>query len=246
MTMTLRYSFLEAGRAFRNRRFLVFTVGLPVVFFFIWSNIFGDDGTGPGSTKAYLMTSMAGYGCLTAAISAGGRIAVERASGWNRQLRLTALPPWSYFVGKLVTSMALAVPSIALVFLAGGVVERIHLSAGAWVLTAVVTWVALVPFASLGVVLGYAAGPDAVQALLPLVSIGLSLLGGLWVPVTSMPTWMADAAQVVPSYWLGELSRSALASAALSGTAVVVLAAWTLVLGALAVRLFRRETARGW
>lgn len=113
-------------------------------------------------------------------------------------------------------------------------------------LTGVVTWLALVPFAALGVVIGYAAGPDAVQALLPVVSIGLSLLGGLWIPVTAMPGWMAQAARAVPSYWLGELSRSALSSAALSGTAVLVLAAWTLVLGALAIRLFRRETARGW
>lgn len=130
MTMTFRYATLEAGRAFRNVRFLLFTIGLPVAFFFIWSGIFGGDGTGPRSTKAQLMTSMAGYGCLTAAVSAGGRIAVERASGWNRQLRLTALPPWSYFLGKLAVSMALAVPSILLVFLAGGLAEGVSLSAG--------------------------------------------------------------------------------------------------------------------
>lgn len=246
VAMTLRYTGLEAARALRNRRYLVFTVVMPLVFFLLWANLFGNDGTGRGSTKAYLMTSMAGYGCLTAAVSAGGRIAVERASGWNRQLRLTALPPWSYLVGKVATSMLIAIPSILLVFLAGRVIEGVRLPASAWLLAGVCTWLALIPFAALGVVIGYLAGPDAAQAMIPVFSIGLSLLGGLWIPVTVMPHWMAQAARAFPSYWLGDLARSALASTALSVTAVLVLAAWTAVLGALAVRLFRRETARGW
>ena len=246
MSMTLRYLSLEVGRSWRNRRYLVFSVGMPLVFFFIWSNIFGGDGSGRNSTKAYLMTSMAAYGCLTASVSAGVRIAVERATGWNRQLKLTALPPASYFTGKLGVSMALAVPSIVLVFLAGALVEGISMPAGAWALTAVCTWLGLLPFAALGIVIGYVAGPDAVQALLPLVTIGLSLLGGLWVPVTQMPSVMADIAHAVPSYWLGELSRRALTSSTVDGASVTVLLAWTVVLGLLAVRLFRRETARGW
>jgi len=246
MSMALRYLSLEVGRSWRNRRFLVFTVVMPVLFFFIWSNIFGGDGSGRHSTKAYLMTSMAGYGCITASVSAGSRIAVERATGWNRQLRLTALQPASYFVGKLAVSMALAVPAILLVFLAGGLVEGVTMPAGAWALTAVCTWVGLLPFAALGIVVGYLAGPDAVQALVPLVTIGLSLLGGLWVPVTQMPSVMADLARLVPSYWLGELARGALTASTVDLTSVAVLLAWTVVLGALAVRLFRRETARGW
>ena len=246
MTMTLRYLSLEVGRSWRNRRYLLFSVAMPVLFFFIWSNIFGGDGSGRTSTKAYLMTSMAAYGCITAAVSAGVRIALERATGWNRQLKLTALPPASYLAGKLAVSMALAIPSILLVFLAGALVEGVSMPAGAWALTAVCTWLGLLPFAALGIVVGYVAGPDAVQALLPIVTIGLSLLGGLWVPVTQMPSVMADLARVVPSYWLGELSRGALVSSTVDGASVAVLLVWTLVLGALVVRLFRRETARGW
>lgn len=244
--MTARYILLETSRAWRNRRFLIFTVFMPLAFFFLWSNIFGNGSTQGISSKAYLMTSMAAYGTLTAAVSSGARIAIERASGWNRQLRLTALAPWSYFVGKVAVAMVLAVPSILLVFLAGGLLEHVQLSAAEWVTSGVALWVGLLPFAALGVVVGYTAGPDAVQAVAPLITLGLSLLGGLWIPVQAMPTAMADAAHAFPSYWLGELARFALAHSAFDGRSVAVLLAWTVVFGLLAVRLFRRETARGW
>jgi ABC-2 type transport system permease protein len=132
--MTLRYIGLETNRAWRNRRFLLFSVGMPVAFFFLWSGIYGSGTLSGITSKAYLMTSMASYGTLTAAVSSGARIAIERASGWNRQLRLTALPPASYFLGKVGVAMLIAIPSILLVFLAGGLVSGVHLSAATWVI----------------------------------------------------------------------------------------------------------------
>ncbi len=244
--MTARYILLEVSRAWHNKRFLVFTVVMPLAFFFLWSGIFGSGSTAGISSKAYLMTSMAAYGTLTAAVSSGARIAIERASGWNRQLRLTALPPWSYFVGKVAVAMVLALPAILLVFLAGGLLEGVHLTAAQWAVCGVSSWLGLIPFAALGVVVGYLAGPDAVQAVVPLITLGLSLLGGLWIPVQAMPRLMADIAHAFPSYWLGQLSRVALGQTAVDSRSVIVLLAWTAVFGLLAVRLFRRETARGW
>ncbi len=244
--MTARYITLEVSRTWHNRRFLMFTVFMPVAFFFLWSNIFGGGTTAGISSKAYLMTSMAAYGTLTAAVSSGARIAIERASGWNRQLRLTALAPWSYFLGKVAVAMVLALPAILLVFLAGGLVEGVHLSAAQWTVCFLCSWLGLLPFAALGVVVGYMAGPDAVQAAVPLITLGLSLLGGLWIPVQAMPHLMADLAHAFPSYWLGQLSRVALGQTAVDTRSLLVLLAWTAVLGFFAVRLFRRETARGW
>ena len=87
--------------AFRNVRFLVLTVALPLLLFLLYANLYQGQDAGNGLTVvAYLMVSMASFGCIGAAINTGARIAIERQVGWNRQLRLTALPAHSYLVAK--------------------------------------------------------------------------------------------------------------------------------------------------
>ena len=112
-TMTVRYAQLSARTAIRNVRFLVLTVALPVVLYLVYpASIEGqtmDDATGY-SINAYLMVSMAAFGGIGAALNATARIAIERQTGWNRQLRLTALTPAGYVTAKIAVAMA-AVPA---------------------------------------------------------------------------------------------------------------------------------------
>jgi ABC-2 type transport system permease protein len=77
------------------------------------------------------------------------------------------------------------------------------------------------------------------------VFLGFSLLGGLWVPLQIFPAWVSDVARVVPSYWLNRIGQM---GAHLSGdvlTPALVLAAWTVVLGAFIIWRYRRDAARG-
>ncbi|HZC26512.1 MAG TPA: ABC transporter permease, partial [Actinopolymorphaceae bacterium] len=149
--MTLRYLALEARRAYRNKRFLIFTVAMPLVLFLVYVKLYGDTSKVNGvSTAAYLMVSMAAFGAMSAALSAGTRIAVERQTGWNRQLRLTPLRPASYLVAKAALAMLVALPAIILVYGAGRLIEHVDLSPAQWLGSAVGVWLALLPFAVLG------------------------------------------------------------------------------------------------
>lgn len=68
--------------------------------------------------------------------SPGGRIAVDRAKGWTRQLRITPLSVRTYFVAKLITAYVIALPTLAALYLAGasvgGLVVFFALFGGAW------------------------------------------------------------------------------------------------------------------
>jgi len=101
--MKTAYLALESKRALRNPRFLMFTMIFPVVIFLIDVAAFGN-GLVPGSTTVtfapYIMVSMAAFGAFMAAMNTGARTAVERAAGWQRQLRLTPLKPTGYLVAK--------------------------------------------------------------------------------------------------------------------------------------------------
>jgi ABC-2 type transport system permease protein len=240
--MTVRYALISTRTAYRNVRFLVLTVALPLLLFVLYSNIYqGQDAGGGLSVVAYLMVSMASFGCIGAAINTGARIAIERQTGWNRQLRLTALPARSYLIAKAVVSMLVTLPALVLVFIAGATIGGVSLSASEWLSTGLAVWLGLIPFAVLGLVIGFAGTVDTVQPISMITYLGLSILGGLWFPVEAFPTFLQDVAKITPSYWLADLGRSVLAGDGVPLTAVLVLTGWTIVLAALGALAYSRS-----
>lgn len=245
VAMTVRYALTSTRLTFRNLRFLVLTVALPLLLFVLYANVYqGQDAGGGLTVVAYLMVSMASFGCIGAAINTGARIAIERQVGWNRQLRLTALPGSSYLVAKAVVSMLVTLPALVLVFLAGATIGDVRLTAGQWLGTGLAVWLGLIPFAVLGLVIGFAGTVDTVQPISMITYLGLSILGGLWFPVEAFPAFLQDVAKVTPSYWLADLGRSVLAGDGVPANAVLVLAAWTVVLGLVGVWSYRRSGAK--
>jgi ABC-2 type transport system permease protein len=93
---TSRFVRYELIRTFRNRRFFVFTVGFPLVLYFLIAapNRHEHDLAGSGiSAPPYFMVGLAALGTMNAVVGGGARIAFERVTGWTRQLRLTPLRP---------------------------------------------------------------------------------------------------------------------------------------------------------
>lgn len=245
MTMTLNYTWMSALSTFRNARFVIFTAALPVVMFLLFNGLYGDQTSSSGiSTGAYLMVSMGCYGAVGASLNAGTRVAVERQTGWNRQLRLTALSPQGYMIAKAAVSVLVALPALVLVFVVGGVVGDVDLSIGTWVLTAVTIWISIIPFAMLGLVIGFLGTSDTIQPLSMLIYIGLSILGGLWVPLENFPAVMTTIAKVLPTYWVAENGRAIVAGTGIGLTGIAVLLAWTIGLGAIGAVAYRRSGAR--
>lgn len=242
VAMTARYALISTRLAYRNVRFLVLTVALPLLLFLLYSNLYqGQDAGGGLSVVAYLMVSMASFGCIGAAINTGARVAIERQTGWNRQLRLTALPARSYLIAKAVVSMLVTLPALVLVFLAGATIGNVSLSTGQWFGTGLAIWLGLIPFAVLGLVIGFAGTVDTVQPISMITYLGLSILGGLWFPVEAFPAFLQDVAKITPSYWLADLGRSVLAGDGVPLMAVLVLAAWTVGLAVLGAVAYRRS-----
>jgi ABC-2 type transport system permease protein len=124
---TLTYTKFELLRTFRNKRFFVFSLGIPIVMYFLLAgpnkneHNFGGSAGHPTGLFApqYYMVGLLAFGTMVAALGGGARIAAERSVGWNRQLRLTPLSPRSYFRTKVITSYAMALCSIVLLYLAG-------------------------------------------------------------------------------------------------------------------------------
>jgi ABC-2 type transport system permease protein len=241
--MSFTYLLLEARRAMRSGRFMIFSIAFPVLLFLLYVGIWAN---GDKAIAGVLMVNMTAFGALSAALFAGGRVAVERSLGWQRQLRLTPLSGSGYLAAKGITGMLLALPAIVLVPLVGAVVEGVSLDAAGWVRVTIGIWLAVIPFALIGLLIGQVATPDSMQPIMSLTMMTMSMLGGIFIPIDTMPGWLTQVSHVLPSYWLGQVGRGAVTSdlSVDLGQTVLVLAIWTAVVGLGVTRRYRRDSAR--
>lgn len=246
--MSIAYLGLESVRQLKNVRSLVFTFAVPLVMLLLFGGIYGASGAFDKVTGLpwIIVTTvqMAGYGGMMAALGQAFTIVTERSVGWNRQLRLTPLSGMGYLLSKVVAALIVALASIVTLIVVSVIVFHSSLSLQAWVMVALGLWLGVIPFAFIAVLIGQFAKPQFAQPLFMVIFFGMAILGGLWVPLSVLPTWMTNIAQVVPSYWLNRLGQM---GAQLSGDVfepALVLLGWTLALGALIVWRYRRDAAR--
>ncbi len=128
---------LELRRLLRNRRTMIITLVMPVVFFLIFglNPSYSGESAGNGNVSAYVMISMALYGAMIATTSGGAMVSVERASGWSRQLRLTPLSPGVYIFVKVLVAMMLGLAAVGVVYLVGAFTS-VRMDTSLWFTTA--------------------------------------------------------------------------------------------------------------
>lgn len=238
----LSYMKFEARRLTREPRLIVLTLVLPLIVFVIVSNNVGK--LGGVDVATYIMVSMAAYGVMVGVLSLGISVSHERASGWLRQLRITPLAPAKVVAAKALLGSLLAIPTVAVVGLAAATSHGVSLSAVQWLELLGALWVGSLPFAALGLALGFWVSPQLTQPAMMLATFGLAFLGGLFWPVQTMPKAMAEIATWLPSNRYAELGWSVVADQAPSTRGVAILAGWTLVLAALAALSYRASAAQ--
>jgi ABC-2 type transport system permease protein len=245
--MNATYLALEIKRVVRGARFMIFTVVFPVVLYLIDANLFAaGSATYPDGVPvaASLMVRMAAFGAMSAALFTGARVALERGTGWQRQLLLTPMSGRSYLLAKGMVSMLVGLPTILLVCLVGVVVEGVRLSAGQWAQIVLGVWLGIIPIVLLGLVIGLVATKDSMQPITSVALMLLGLIGGLWIPSNIVPAGFRSVMKVFPTYWLGEIGDAALRHSLAIGTAVLVLAAWAAVLALAGARRYQAGVAR--
>jgi ABC-2 type transport system permease protein len=240
MTRSLTYLWLEARRQWRNRQILIFRLGLPTAIYLILNAADGDDPpTNPGGT----MVAIAALGAVISGLAAGPSLGEERANGWLRQLRVTPLRPSAAVAAKIVVAMSFALPAIALVAAAAGLLgdnEGTALGWAQWIKLVGLMWIATTPITAVGALIGLTFGGEAAQGATTLAFVVFWLLGGIFTPPSQMPDALGAIAETLPSYGVVQVGQSLAGGRSLSASAVVVLAAWTVGAGSLAALAWRR------
>jgi ABC-2 type transport system permease protein len=239
--MTLAFIRAETVRLLLDVRFLALAVVTPIGFYLLFATLFGASG-GPGELPGTveIMVAMAAYGGIWAVLSATGpRIAQEREIGWLSTVQAMPVRAGQVLAAKLIAALVAALPALGLVCATAAVAKGVRLEAWQWLAILGAMWVGTLPFAVLGVAMGYAIGADASYVVSYAVYMVMSALGGLWVPPAVLPPSFRAVAGWLPTNRLAELGWMIAGGRAPGMVPVAVLAAWTVALAAIAALAYR-------
>ncbi|MWC28419.1 ABC transporter permease [Paenibacillus sp. MMS18-CY102] len=235
----------ELLRTLRNKRFVMFSVIMPIAFYFIFTSTMDADAeVGGVDWSAYYLMSMTAYGVAGAGItSLSQKLAKERTQGWTQLLRITPLPSWAFIVSKVASQALINLCTVVLMFLVAAFAKGVDLSAAVWIESGLWIWLGSFAFMALGSLVGTIRNTDVVQVVSMIVYMGMSVLGGLWMPVETMSSTMRTIAHVLPTYWLGHGAWNLLGDGTFDWLGVVVLAVYIVAFTLISSLIIRKQEA---
>ncbi|MEV7191418.1 ABC transporter permease [Streptomyces sp. NPDC093510] len=231
------YLRLEVRRTLRDPGYVISAIAMPVLMFLLFTNVGGDDAD---AWKTQMMIGMAAYGALGAAMNTGTGVAEDKSVGWLRQLRVTPMTPREVVAGRALNGSVTVLPSIAAVFIAGGLVNGVRMDAWQWAAATLLLWLGSLPFTLLGLGNGYRLTAQSTGVVNIACSLGLAVLGGLWFPITQFPDWLRTVADYTPTHRFADLGVAVTEHSAPGLVTVAVLLCWLLAFGSYAVVSYRR------
>lgn len=234
----------------RNREAAIFVFVFPPMLYLLLGAVY--DGEVDGRPAAdVLLAGMIGYGCANTAF--GGLAitqVIRRENGILKRLRGTPLPPTTYLLAVVVSTLVTFTAQM-LVTLALGVTLYGASGPGRWGQLAVLVAFGALAFAGMGFgAAGLIRSAEGSSAVVNLVILPMAFLSGSFGPTRSYPDVLQAIADVLPlTYYNRLLERVYLDDSSLLGdpTAIVVVAAWGAVGYVVAWRRFGwmpRESGR--
>jgi ABC-2 type transport system permease protein len=199
----------EVMRYLRMPGFLLPTMLFPSVFYLMFGIILGAHNS-PDAPR-YLLASYGTFGVMAPGLFGFGvSLAIDREHGLITLKRALPMPPGAYLVGKMCMALMMAFVvttlMICLAVFGGGV----HLGAGNIAAFYVSQTLGVLPFCSLGLLVGTIAKGQGAPGLVNLIYLPMAFLSGLWFPLQMMPKVIQSIAPVWPAYHLDQLALSAI------------------------------------
>lgn len=202
MNMLISQTKAESLRIIRSPFFLLFSILMPLAFYFLFASLSGADKAIESTTYAqYSLMSMTAFSLISTAMSQFGiRISYERRDGWVRLLKLTPLKSSIWIGSKMIAHMGVHLLTIIVIFSAAHLAYDLDMTLSKWLLCGLWLWLGSLPFLAIGALLGTMKNADAVVAIANIVQMALAILGGLWMPLQALPGWIQEIGVWLPSY----------------------------------------------
>ena len=223
----------------RNGEQLLVIIGIPTILLIFFSQV---DVLPRGDQNAvdFLLPGILALAVMsTAMVSLGIATGFERSYGVLKRLGATPLGTQRLVLAKSLAVVLVEVVQLLVLVGVGLILGwRGDLGAVAPVVGAVL--LGTLAFAGIGLTLAGTLRGEVNLAAQNGLYLVLLLIGGIMFPLDSLPSWLQNPAELLPSSALADVMRGALTQTSLNGGAAwIVLAVWALVAPTAAAKLFR-------
>ncbi|GAA1014903.1 transport permease protein [Acrocarpospora pleiomorpha] len=213
LALGLSRAAVETRMFFREKDAVIFTFSFPIILLVLFGSIFSDQFKGTGITVSQVYTAgLIGAGVMGAAFqNLGIGIAIDREDGTLKRLAGTPMPRSAYFVGKMLSSLVIALLEVLILLAIGVLMYGLELptEVSPWI---TLTWVLVLGLAG-AALLGIAASsiPRSAKSAAAVISmpfVVLQFISGVYIPFTELPPWLINISSVFPLKWMCQGLRS--------------------------------------
>ncbi|MBV8299537.1 MAG: ABC transporter permease [Candidatus Eremiobacteraeota bacterium] len=245
--VTLAETRAELTKYARLPAYLLPTLAFPCGFYsFFGLAMGGSQPIGATTAATYLLATLGAFGVIGCALFGFAvGVAIERGQGWLLVKRASPMPLAAYFAAKLATTTTFAAIVVLLMCGLASEFGGVRLPPATWLALGAALILGSIPFAALGLALGFIAGPNSAPAIVNVIYLPLSFASGLWVPIEGLPPAIAHVAPFLPTYHLGQLALGTISPGHGSAAVhVLILALWALAGVAAAAYGMKRDEGR--
>jgi ABC-2 type transport system permease protein len=223
----------------RYPAYVVPTLVFPSVFFLFFAV------PSPDAGATARMATFAGFAAIGVAFfQFGVGIAVERASPWEAYLRTLPVGVWVRLGGRVISAAGFAAAASGSLLVVAVSTTGATLPASRWVALGLALVAGTIPFALLGIALGYWVPERGALPVANLLYLGLAYAGGLWIDARSLPAAVRVVSPWLPTRAFADALVGTTSSPAIAWRSWIALAAFGTLFAALAAWGYRRDEGR--
>lgn len=219
---------------------LVFPTLAFCLFVLPQRTVVGDAGFATAAVASMIVFAFMSSGLFAIGID----LAEQRAQPWAPYLRTLPAAPAARLGGLIVATLVLATAAMLPLLVIGGLFTQARPALPALFAAIGLVILTAVPSMLIGVVIGTTSGPKAAIAVTQVAMFLLAFGGGLFLPPQLFPDWLDTASAFLPIRQAREIVVGTATGTGAPAWAIIGIVVWTVVLGTLAVWLYRRDEGR--
>ncbi len=238
-----KHIWIDTIELIRVPMYSVSTIVFPTLLYLMFGLPYGHT----TESAQIIMSSFCAYAVIGVTLfQFGVSIATTRDSPWEQYLRVLPVGAATRLTAQIAAALFFATASAGVVILTAGFVGHARPDFILLVKLVPTLLVGSIPFALLGITIGYSCGRRSALPIANLIYLPLSLAGGLWMPPDALPKAIAIVSPFVPSRHYGEVVWSIVRGTPTPIVSWVWLLGYGIVFGVTAYVGYRRDEGRNY
>lgn len=195
----------------RSLSTLLLSIGLPVGIFLLITGMLGNTDNIPKDALNVIirdiLISMTVYSSLSFALfNFPMSIQEDRANNWFTFLNQAPLKISDYYFMRIFRTVMSFAFAVVVVFLVGKILKGVTMPVSDWLIAGLLIILGSSAMLSIGLLLSFINSAEKLSVVANITYLVLSMLGGLWWPLSQFSTAMRKMGELLPTHHIRELA----------------------------------------